>query len=271
MAENLKIIKLVEKFISSKCVQKEEKKNFKIRYHYPFSEEKKFGLIYDDNHYISVIFNKKNQKIEELNKSNKDCDLNIKDYLLDLIFFKTEKEQKYIKFDIIIIINDFEIIKEEENKNENEIKENKEINEELSSTFDENKIIDINSDEKIIKKLKIFLYEYIKKNTSKNKEKNIIKKLFLENDKNNCKLFNNKRENFNININDLSEAIKIKEEKNLDEILDELNPEIKEELIANYIDEMPDDIVNLQKKYKKIKITKDMYKNFVDKKNNHEE
>ena len=56
----------------------------------------------------------------------------------------------------------------------------------------------------------------------------------------------------------------MKEGKNIEDILDELNPEIKENLIAKYIDEMPDDIINLQKKYKKINFTKEIYQNYIN-------
>ena len=56
----------------------------------------------------------------------------------------------------------------------------------------------------------------------------------------------------------------MKEGKNIEDILDELNPEIKENLIAKYIDEMPDDIIILQKKYKKINFTKEIYQNYIN-------
>jgi hypothetical protein len=62
----------------------------------------------------------------------------------------------------------------------------------------------------------------------------------------------------------------MKEGKNIEDILDELNPEIKENLIAKYIDEMPDDIINLQKKYKKINFTKEIYQNYINNFNNKE-
>ena len=56
----------------------------------------------------------------------------------------------------------------------------------------------------------------------------------------------------------------------MDEILDELYPEFKEELIEKYIDEMPDEIVNLQKKYKKINFTNENYKKYMNDFNNKE-
>ena len=80
----------------------------------------------------------------------------------------------------------------------------------------------------------------------------------MENANNNIKIFNNdnnvKIEEIN-DIKNLDSEIRMREGKNLDIILDELYPEFKEELIGKYIYEMPDEIVNLQKKYKKINFT----------------
>jgi hypothetical protein len=137
--------------------------------------------------------------------------------------------------------------------------------------FDKEKIFDINKENRVIKKLGIFLYDYIKKIFSKNKNLN-LNNLFLENTKNNIKLFNNdsaKIDNIEF-VKNLEAEIRMKEGKNIEDILDELNPEIKENLIAKYIDEMPDDIVNLQKKYKKINFTKEIYQNYLKEFNNKE-
>ena len=95
--------------------------------------------------------------------------------------------------------------------------------------------------------------------------------LFLENSKNNTKSFNNNNiEQYDEYIKNLNYDIKMKEGKNIEDILDELNPEIKENLIVKYIDEMPDDIINLQKKYKKINFTKEIYQNYINNFNNKE-
>ena len=105
----------------------------------------------------------------------------------------------------------------------------------------------------------------LKKNKSKT-----LGKIFLENEINNINIFsndNNKIEGIEC-IKNLDYEIKMKEGKNLDEILDELYPEFKEELISKYIDEMPDEIVNLQKKYKKINFNNEIYKKYKDEMNN---
>ena len=247
MAESIKLLKTVEQFISNKCLQKKEKNSsFEINYH--SNGANNLPILYDNTHNIPCIITNKTE-LEELNKINKDCHLLIKDSKLELIFYKSDSESKFIKCCIIFIINEFSIIKnlkEEEN---------------ILITFDKENSIDINYDDKIVKRLKKFLYDYIKKNKSKT-----LGKIFLENEINNINIFsndNNKIEGIEC-IKNLDYEIKMKEGKNLDEILDELYPEFKEELISKYIDEMPDEIVNLQKKYKKINFNNEIYKKYKD-------
>ena len=251
MAESIKLLKTVEQFISNKCLQKKEKNSsFEINYH--SNGANNLPILYDNTHNIPCIITNKTE-LEELNKINKDCHLLIKDSKLELVFYKSDSESKFIKCCIIFIINEFSIIKnlkEEEN---------------ILITFDKENSIDINYDDKIVKRLKKFLYDYIKKNKSKT-----LGKIFLENEINNINIFsndNNKIEGIEC-IKNLDYEIKMKEGKNLDEILDELYPEFKEELISKYIDEMPDEIVNLQKKYKKINFNNEIYKKYKDEMNN---
>ena len=251
MAESIKLLKTVEQFISNKCLQKKEKNSsFEINYH--SNGANNLPILYDNTHNIPCIITNKTE-LEELNKINKDCHLLIKDSKLELVFYKSDSESKFIKCCIIFIVNEFSIIKnlkEEEN---------------ILITFDKENNIDINYDDKIVKRLKKFLHDYIKKNKSKT-----LTKIFLENEINNIKIFsndNNKIEGIEL-IKNLDYEIKMKEGKNLDEILDELYPEFKEELISKYIDEMPDEIVNLQKKYKKINFNNEIYKKYKDEMNN---
>ena len=65
----------------------------------------------------------------------------------------------------------------------------------------------------------------------------------------------------------MSKKTKKANEKELNEVLDELNPDYKNELIDKYLDEMPEEIVNLMKKYKNINFTKNMYMVYIDNKN----
>ena len=254
MAENKKLLKITEQFISNKCLYKKEKNfSFEVNYH-PLGKNN-LPIIYDNTHFIPCLI----QTNEELDKVENDSRLIIKDSKLELVFYKTESEPKSIKCCFIIDIKNYVIIN---NKKE----------EENLGNFDKEKIIDINKDNKVIKKLKKFLYDYIKKNNSKNDKNFSLNKLFLSNAKDNIKIFNNDNNIINQNdlIKNLESEIKIKEGKNLDEILDELFPEFKEELITKYIDEMPDEIVNLQKKYKKINFTNDIYKKYMNDYNNKE-
>ena len=259
MAENIKLIKVVEQFILNKCSPKKEKNNsFEMYYHPP--EKNNVSLLFDKAHYIPCVFSQK-KEFDELNKINIDSYLLIKDSKLDLVFYKSDSEPKFIKCNIIFIINDFSIIQKPKVEGEEPL------------VFNGEKIFDINKENRVLKKLGIFLYDHIKKNLIKNKNLN-LNNLFLENAINNIKLFNNnndidKIEGINF-VKNLESEIKMKEGKNIEDILDELNPEIKENLIAKYIDEMPDDIINLQKKYKKINFTKEIYQNYINNFNNKE-
>lgn len=257
MAESIKLIKVVEQFILNKCSPKKEKNiSFEVYYHPP--EKNNLSIIFDKAHYIPCVFSQK-KEMDDLNKINTVSNLLIKDSQLDLVFYKSDSEPKFIKCNLIFIINDFAIIEKPKVEGEDTV------------VFDKEKIFDINKENRVLKKLGIFLYDYIKKNLAKNKNLN-LNNLFLENTKNNIKLFNNdsaKIDNIEF-VKNLEAEIRMKEGKNIEDILDELNPEIKENLIAKYIDEMPDDIVNLQKKYKKINFTKEIYQNYLKEFNNKE-
>jgi hypothetical protein len=50
--------------------------------------------------------------------------------------------------------------------------------------------------------------------------------------------------------------------------LDELNPDYKNELIYRYLDEMPEEIVALMKRYRNINFTKSMYMEYLEKNKN---
>ena len=251
MAENIKLLKHIDQFASNKFSHKKEKNiSFEINYH--SLGENNLPILYDNTHFIPCLITKK-REFEELNKNKNDSHLLIKDSKLELIFYKDDKELNIIKCSIIFIINDFSVVN---NKKE----------EENSINFDNEKISDINKENKVTKKLKKFLYDYIKKSNNKSDKNFSLNDLFLDNASNNIKIFNNdnnvKIDEIN-NIKNLDSEIKMKEGKNLDIILDELYPEFKEELIGKYIDEMPDEIVNLQKKYKKINFTNEIYKKYI--------
>ena len=62
--------------------------------------------------------------------------------------------------------------------------------------------------------------------------------------------------------------IQINNKYNINFILDELNPKFKQSLMDKYLDEMPEEIVNLMKKYKKVTFNNEMYMNYLNYKNN---
>jgi hypothetical protein len=90
---------------------------------------------------------------------------------------------------------------------------------------------------------------------------------------NNIKFFSHK-ENSSLFGDEEIKKIKIYESKieinikeKLDYILNILNPSVKEELMNKLLDEMPEEIVNLMKKYKNVNFTNEMYLNYIDYKN----
>ena len=57
------------------------------------------------------------------------------------------------------------------------------------------------------------------------------------------------------------------QKNDINEVLDELNPDYKNDLMDRYLDEMPEELANLMKKYRKINFTKSMYMNYLENKN----
>ena len=66
----------------------------------------------------------------------------------------------------------------------------------------------------------------------------------------------------------MNKSAKKENENDINEVLDELNPDYKNELIYRYLDEMPEEIVALMKKYRNINFTKSMYMEYLDKNKN---
>ena len=66
----------------------------------------------------------------------------------------------------------------------------------------------------------------------------------------------------------MNKSSKKENDNDINEVLDELNPDYKNELIYRYLDEMPEEIVALMKKYKNINFTKSMYMEYLDKNKN---
>ena len=246
MAEKIDLYEAIINFINKKC-SIVNNKDFIINYHHPDNSNKdNLQILYDDNNSIKCFLNKK----DDLNKNEKDLKLLIKESSFELVIYKNDTDLTKIKCIILLIVNDYSIIqKEEPNK------------------FEEETFMDINNDEEIIDKLKIFLFNYIKEKNNKNKELS-VDNILLNNSVNNIRFFNNKEiKNFDKTC---ESNIQINIKYNIKYILDELNPKFKENLMDKYLDEMPEEIVNLMKKYKKVTFNNDMYMNYLNNKKNQE-
>ena len=245
MAEKVKLHKIIEEFIHNKCSSSKKKGSFKINFHPDNNNPQNLAILYDNSNYIQCLIKKK----EELDKKEKDLELLIKDSSLDLVIYRNDNELNKLNCILILIVNNYSIVNKEPDK------------------FEEGEIIDVNNDEKIIDKLKLFLFDYIKEN----KDKNDLNQILLNDSTNNIRFFNTKdikdfAEDIN-KIKNLPNKIEINNKNSLNEILDEINPSYKEELINKYIDEMPEEIVELMKKYKNVNFNNEKYLNYINYKN----
>lgn len=245
MAESIHLYEIVEDFIKGRCT-KEKNESFKINYHSKNSNQDNLPLLFDDTNYINCLF--KNNK--DLNKTEKDLVLLIKDSSFQLVIYKNDKNLNIIHCLLLLIVNDYEIVDKEEPIN-----------------FEEDKIIDINNDEDILNKLKLFLFNYIKEFKNKGLS---VDKILLNDTKSNIIFFNdkeNKEKTFFDEIKKikiLESNVQIRTRLELIDILDDLNPKFRQKLMDKYLDEMPEEIVNLTKKYKNISFNNEMYVNYLN-------
>ena len=158
---------IIEEFIQNKCIYKKNN-SFKINYHKNNSAQESLPFIYDDTNYIHCLIKPK----DDLKNNDKDLKLIINDSSFELILYKNDNDLKTIKCILLLIINDYTVNDTEE-----------------ANKFDEENIIDINNEEDLLEKTKLFLYNYIKQN--KNKEKT-LDKILLGDSTNNIRFFNNK-------------------------------------------------------------------------------
>lgn len=244
MADKIVLYESLEEFINNQC-SFEKLKSFKINYHSNNSNKENLPLLYDNSNYIQCLIKKKDQ----LDNNQKDIQLLIKDSSFELVIFKNDKDLETIKCLLLLIVNDYTINDKEE-----------------AEKFDEEKIVDINSDENILDILKIFLFDYIKEN----KTNKTLDEILLGESKDNIRFFNNEENKIFINeIKKINFEIKIEinNKNSMNDILDELNPSFKEELMGKLLDEMPEELVDLMKKYKNVNFTNEMYLNYLDYKN----
>lgn len=293
MSEKIKLYKAVESFIEKDC-KHQPNEHFLINYKHT---ENILPVLSDNSNVIQcVMLSPKFKEILNKKSDDKETQLKITDSSFDLVLYESNNAPNIIKCLMVLIVNDFE--------KENEVEKN------------EKNLIDINTEYKLLEKLKKFIFNYIKENKKKYSSNNsstssLLEKILLDEAVNNIRFFNAKNNNINYeNIKEILEAIKsvsskleIKQKKNenesekikttnennenekdtsekktpgsnsknvnksINDVLDELNPDYKSDLIDTYLDEMPEELVNVMKKYKKINFTKDMYKQYLDAKN----
>ena len=297
MSDKFKLYKNIENFIDNNCLYKKNEP-FIIT----FCNEKEgsdvLPVVRDNSHFIQCIMNipkeKENVLKEAQNKGG--IKVNIIDSSFEFILYKNNASPSVIKCLLLLIINDIEKTESQEEEN----------------TSDKN-CSDINSEYKLLEKLKKFIFNYIRQN-KKNKNNNnnnnastnnVLETILLGGAKNGIRFFNHDNNGINYEeenikkiieiIKNISSKLEIKQKKteneksenktnegeakeankkrkkandnDINEVLDELNPDYKNELIYRYLDEMPEEIVNLMKKYKNISFTKNMYMEYIDNKN----
>ena len=298
MSEKIRLYKAVESFIEKDC---KHQKNDPFLVNYKHTENILPVLSDNSNVIQCVMLSSKFKEILNKKSDDKEIQLKIIDSSFDLVLYESNNAPNIIKCLMVLIVRDFEI--------ENEVDKN------------EKNLIDINTEYKLLEKLKKFIFNYIKENKKKfsgnsnNSTSSLLEKILLDSAVNNIRFFNAKSNNIKYeNIKDILEAIKsvsskleIKQKKNegetdkiktnneinetdkgnsekknpgtnsknvnksINDVLDELNPDYKNDLIDTYLDEMPEELVDVMKKYKKINFTRDMYKQYLDAKNNENE
>ena len=282
MSEKFKLIKNIENFIDAECAYKKNSP-FIATFHKENDNSNLLPKIFDNSNFIQCIMNIPKEKEALLTGEEKQFKVNVTDSSFEFVLYKSSNFPSVIKCLLLLIVNDFE-----------KVEGNDEIKPES-----EKPPSDINNEYKLLEKLKKFIFNYIKinkKNKNFQNNSNIIETILLGGAKNDLRFFNLENNGINIedeNIKKISEIIKsiaskleIKQKKNeekekheekeneeakkksdINEVLDELNPDYKNELISRYLDEMPEKLVDLMKKYRKINFTKSMYNDYLANKN----
>ena len=283
MSEKFKLYKNIENFIDTECAYKKNSP-FIVSFKKENGKTEPLPKIYDNSNFIQCIMNIPKEKESIISQEKTDFKVNVTDSSFEFVLYKSNNFPSVIKCLILLIVNDIE--KKEGNE---EIKE---------KTENEKAPTDINNEYKLLEKLKKFIFNYIKINKkSKNipNNENIIETILLGGAKDGIRFFNSETNGINMeneNIKKIAEIIKsisskleikqkkneekekqekeneeIKQKNDINEVLDELNPDYKNELIDRYLDEMPEELVGLMKKYRKINFTKSMYTEYLENKN----
>lgn len=288
MSEVFKLYKTIEFFIDNNCLYNKNEP-FVITYYKEKENSSALPTVNDGSNFIQCIMNIPKEKEDLLKdaQNNAGIKINVLDSSFEFILYKNSSAPSVIKCILLLIINNIEKV---EATAEPEAKSDKTPS-------------DINSEYHLLEKLKKFIFNYIKKN--KKASNNELETILLGNVNNDIRFFNHDKNGINYedeNIKKIIEIIKTisskldikpktkkneeneeteegkdvnkKEKKNkkyyndINQVLDALNPDYKNELINRYLDEMPEELVNLMKRYKNINFTQNMYNEYIDKNKN---
>ena len=291
MSEVFKLYKTIEFFIDNNCLYNKNEP-FVITYYKEKENSSALPTVNDGSNFIQCIMNIPKEKEDLLKdaQNNTGIKINVLDSSFEFILYKNSSAPSVIKCILLLIISNIEKV---EATAEPEAKSDKTPS-------------DINSEYHLLEKLKKFIFNYIKKN--KKASNNELETILLGNVNNDIRFFNHDKNGINYedeNIKKIIEIIKTisskldikpktkkneeneeteegkdvnkKEKKNkkyyndINQVLDALNPDYKNELINRYLDEMPEELVNLMKRYKNINFTQNMYNEYIDKNKNNNE
>ena len=251
MSEKFKLIKNIENFIDAECAYKKNSP-FIATFHKENDNSNLLPKIFDNSNFIQCIMNIPKEKEALITGEEKQFKVNVTDSSFEFVLYKSSNFPSVIKCLLLLIVNDFE---------------KAEGNDEIKPES-EKPPSDINNEYKLLEKLKKFIFNYIKinkKNKNFQNNSNIIETILLGGAKNDLRFFNLENNGINIedeNIKKISEIIKsiaskleIKQKKNeekekqeekeneeakqksdINEVLDELNPDYKNELIYRYLE-----------------------------------
>jgi hypothetical protein len=291
MSDKFKLYNNIENFINNNC-KYNKNESFNIKFVAQNDNLNSLPRVNDGANFIQCIMNIPKEKESIIKDAQNSNEINVKiiDSSFEFVLYKNNNNLSVIKCLILLIINDFE-------KVEQNIEEEKK--DKISDINSEYKLL-----ENLKKFIFNYIKKNKKNKNNSSNNTYILENILLAGAQNGIRFFNHEQNGINYedeNIKKIIEIIKtisskleIKQKKNenekndktnegtadskqvnksakkenendINEVLDELNPDYKNELIYRYLDEMPEEIVALMKKYRNINFTKSMYMEYLDK------
>jgi hypothetical protein len=294
MSDKFKLYNNIENFINNNC-KYNKNESFNIKFSFQNDNLNSLPRVNDGANFIQCIMNIPKEKESIIKEAQNSNEINVKiiDSSFEFVLYKNNNNLSVIKCLILLIINDFE-------KVEQNIEEEKK--EKISDINSEYKLL-----ENLKKFIFNYIKKNKKNKNNSSNNTYILENILLAGAQNGIRFFNHEQNGINYedeNIKKIIEIIKtisskleIKQKKNenekndktnegtvdnkqvnksakkenendINEVLDELNPDYKNELIYRYLDEMPEEIVALMKRYRNINFTKSMYMEYLEKNKN---